>query len=91
MDFKVLATTFAVVFLAELGDKTQLAAMGMAADGKSGLSVFLGSALALCASSALAVLVGSWMAKNVPPDLIRYGAGAMFVVIGIWMLAFSGR
>ncbi len=91
LDIRVVFSTFMVVFLAELGDKTQLATMGFAADGKSAVSVFMGSALALCASSALAVLTGAWIAKAVPPDIIRYAAGGMFVLIGLWMLLFSGR
>ncbi len=91
MDIKVILSTFTVVFLAELGDKTQLATMGFAAGARSALSVFLGSALALCTSSALAVLGGAWIARTVPPDVIKYAAGSMFVLIGLWMLLFSGR
>ncbi len=57
MDWKLMATTFLAVFVAELGDKTQLATLSFASSGQSRLSVFLGSALALVATSAIAVMV----------------------------------
>ena len=90
-DIKILFSTFIMVFLAELGDKTQLATMGFAAESKSMLSVFIGSAMALCLSSALAVLAGAWIARHVSPDTVRMAAGGLFVVLGIWMLVFSGK
>ena len=80
-----------MVFLAELGDKTQLATMGFAAESNSMVSVFTGSALALCLSSALAVLAGGWIARHVSPDAIRMAAGGLFVILGLWMLVFSGK
>ena len=58
MDWRVLLTTFGVIFLAEMGDKTQLAAMTMAAQTKRPWTVFVGSALALTAVSAIGVVVG---------------------------------
>ncbi|ACL05790.1 protein of unknown function UPF0016 [Desulfatibacillum aliphaticivorans] len=90
-DIKILLSTFIMVFLAELGDKTQLATMGFAAESKSMVSVFIGSALALCLSSALAVLVGAWIAKHVSPNTVRMAAGGLFVFLGLWMLVFSGK
>mgnify|MGYP000947742670 CR=1 FL=1 len=90
MDFKVLFTTFALVFLAELGDKTQLATFAFAADTKSRLAVFLGSAGALIMTSLLAVLFGSLVSRMVPPQCIKLGAGALFIVLGVWMVLFSG-
>jgi len=90
MDFKVLFTTFALVFLAELGDKTQLATFAFAADTKSRLAVFLGSAGALIMTSLLAVLFGSLVSRMVPPQYIKLGAGALFIVLGVWMVLFSG-
>ena len=57
MDLRVLLTTFGVIFLAEMGDKTQLAAMTMAADSKKPWAVFIGASLALVAVSGLGVLV----------------------------------
>ncbi|MEE9418220.1 MAG: TMEM165/GDT1 family protein [Desulfatiglandaceae bacterium] len=90
MDLKVLITTFGMIFLAELGDKTQLATFLFAADNKSRVAVFLGSAGALVLTSLLAVLFGSVVGRVVPPMYIKIGAGAMFILLGLWMLLFSG-
>lgn len=90
MDLKVLITTFGMIFLAELGDKTQLATFLFAADNKSRVAVFLGSAGALVLTSLLAVLFGSVVGRVVPTMYIKIGAGAMFILLGLWMLLFSG-
>jgi Ca2+/H+ antiporter, TMEM165/GDT1 family len=82
MDVRLLASTFAAVFLAELGDKTQLATMSLASANASRWTVFIASASALVTSTALAVLVGELVAKAVPPVWIKRGAGLLFVVIG---------
>ena len=78
MDLRVLLTTFGIIFLAEMGDKTQLAAMTMAADSKKPWAVFIGASLALAAVSALGVLVGSVLVRRVlvrrlGPDLDDHG------------------
>ena len=86
MDFKIIFTTFAAVFLAELGDKTQLATFAFSADSKSRLSVFVGSASALVLTSLLAVVFGALIGRLVPPNYLRIGAGALFIVLGAWML-----
>lgn len=86
MDWRLVVTTFGAVFLAELGDKTQLATLSFAAGGKSRLAVFLGSALALVATSALAVLVGEGLARIVSPATLKRLSGVAFVVIGAWVL-----
>jgi len=91
MDFKVMLTTFGMIFLAELGDKTQLATLSFAAESKSGLPVFLGSAAALILTSLLAVVFGSFINRFVPAAYIRIGAGVLFVILGGWMLIFSGK
>jgi putative Ca2+/H+ antiporter (TMEM165/GDT1 family) len=90
MDIKVLLTTFGMIFLAELGDKTQLATLCFAAESKSRLAVFLGSAGALVLTSLLAVLFGSVASRLVPSNYIKIGAGALFVLLGLWMLLFPG-
>lgn len=90
MDFKVLLTTFGLIFLAELGDKTQLATFAFAAESKSRLAVFLGSACALLLTSLLAVVFGSTISRLIPPNYIKLGAGALFVLLGLWMLLSSG-
>ncbi len=89
MDWKLFISTFGVIFLAELGDKTQLATLSLAAGGSSRWTVFAGSALALIATSALAVLLGEGLSRVVPPIWIRRGAGVMFIVLGIICLSGS--
>jgi len=86
MDWKLVATTFASVFLAELGDKTQLATLTFATGGGSRWAVFLGSASALVATSALAVVGGEAIARVVPPALLKKLAGVAFLAIGAWVL-----
>jgi putative Ca2+/H+ antiporter (TMEM165/GDT1 family) len=86
IDWKLLASTFGLIFVAELGDKTQLATLGLAAGGKSKLAVFLGAALALAATSAIAVVFGSALSRVVPTEWIERGAGVLFIVIGIFYL-----
>jgi len=87
MDFRVLLTTFGIIFLAEMGDKTQLAAMTMAAQTKRPWAVFVGASLALAAVSALGVLVGSVIGDYVPLEWVKRGAAVAFIIIGILMLA----
>lgn len=94
MDLKVLMTTFGLVFLAELGDKTQLATLLLASDSDSKLPVFIGSAAALVLCSLLAVLAGTAVSRWVPEHYIKIGAGIAFVAVGIWTLVaacFSGQ
>jgi Ca2+/H+ antiporter, TMEM165/GDT1 family len=90
MDFKVLLTTFATIFLAELGDKTQLATFAFSAETKSRVAVFIGSAGALVLTSLLGVLLGAAISKLIPPNFLKMGAGALFVILGIWMILFPG-
>jgi len=88
LDLKLLGTIFSVVFIAELGDKTQLATMLFAADREvSKLTVFIGASLALVTASALGVLAGSLLAHALSPRHLNIIAGAGFVGIGIWTLA----
>jgi putative Ca2+/H+ antiporter (TMEM165/GDT1 family) len=87
MDLKIVMTTFMMVFLAELGDKTQLATFCLTADcSDSKLSVFLGSAGALVLSSLIAVLLGAAFSRLIPAHYIKIAAGIFFVVVGIWTL-----
>jgi putative Ca2+/H+ antiporter (TMEM165/GDT1 family) len=86
MDPKLIGTTFVAVFLAELGDKTQLATLTFAASGQSRWSVFIGSAAALVATSAIAVLAGEALVRVISPTLLKRLAGVAFVLIGAWVL-----
>lgn len=87
MDWKVLSSTFMAIFLAELGDKTQLAGLALAAGSRSKWSVFVGSALALVLTSAIAVAAGEAVTKVVSPIWLRRAAGLAFVVMGVLFLA----
>jgi putative Ca2+/H+ antiporter (TMEM165/GDT1 family) len=91
MDWKLLASTFGAIFIAELGDKTQIATLTLAASGSSRWAVFLGSALALAATSAIAVLVGEGLSRAIPPIWLRRGAGVLFLVLGILFLTSGSR
>lgn len=87
MDWKILATVFVSVFIAEMGDKTQLATMLFAADRDvSKWTVFFGASVALVATSAIGVLVGGALANFVSEKQLHYLAGAGFVIIGLWTL-----
>ena len=88
MDLKVLFVVFGTVFLAELGDKTQLATVLFASKPEVSLvTVFIGASLALILSSLLAVAAGSVISQYVNPRYLSYIAGAGFIVIGIWTIA----
>ncbi len=87
MDTKVFLMTFSAIFLAEMGDKTQLAAMTLSAQTGKPWAVLLGSSLALACVSAIAVVVGSALANVLPLEWIKRGAGVLFVVIGVLMIA----
>lgn len=87
MDWRVFLTTFGVIFLAEMGDKTQLAAMSMAAQSEKPWAVFIGAALALTAVSAIGVLVGGVPGNYLPLIWIKRVAAVAFIVIGVLILA----
>ena len=83
---KVILTTFWLVFIAELGDKTQVETMLLAAKCDSPMPVFIGSSLALIVASALATYGGGVITKFVPPEYIQYAAGMGFIVMGVLIL-----
>lgn len=87
MNWRVLLTTFGVIFLAELGDKTQLAAMTLAAQTKQPWAVFLGGALALACVTAIGVVVGGLLGNYVPLEWVKRVAAVAFILIGVLMLA----
>jgi putative Ca2+/H+ antiporter (TMEM165/GDT1 family) len=87
MDLKVLFVVFGTVFLAELGDKTQLATVLFASKPSVSLvTVFVGASLALILSSLIAVAAGSVISQYVDPRYLSYLAGAGFIIIGIWTI-----
>jgi putative Ca2+/H+ antiporter (TMEM165/GDT1 family) len=87
MDLKLLMTVFATVFVAELGDKTQLSTMLYAANARNGTwTVFIGAAMALIVSSALGVFAGALIGSRINPRLLARIAGAGFIAVGLWTL-----
>ncbi len=87
MDWKVLGTAFLTLFLAELGDKTQLAVITMSArEGSSKLAVFVGASLALILVTLLAVAFGSVLTQFVPVDWLQRIVALAFITIGVLML-----
>jgi putative Ca2+/H+ antiporter (TMEM165/GDT1 family) len=84
-ELKVLLSTFALLFVAELGDKTQLAVISMTAKHKMPLWVFLGASLALVAVTALGVLGGELLTRVIPEMVLRKIAAGLFVIMGVLM------
>jgi Ca2+/H+ antiporter, TMEM165/GDT1 family len=79
-------TAFVTIFLAELGDKTQLATLLMSAESNSPWIVFAGAASALLATSLLGVIVGRWLAQRVPENTLKTAAGTSLLAISVWLL-----
>ncbi|MEH1840814.1 MAG: TMEM165/GDT1 family protein [Nostoc sp.] len=81
----VFGTTFITIFLAEIGDKTQLSTLLMSAESHSPWVVFIGSAAALITTSLLGVLLGSWIASRLSPKTVEKSAGVMLLVISLML------
>ena len=87
MDWKVFLTVFGAIFIAELGDKTQLATMMFAADKQvSKWVVFAGASAALVTASAIGVLAGNLLSQYMDEKVMSYVAGSVFVLIGVFIL-----
>ncbi|MFL0797685.1 MAG: TMEM165/GDT1 family protein [Cellvibrionaceae bacterium] len=87
MDWKIFSTVIVTVFIAELGDKTQLATMLFAADkAVNKWVVFAGASVALIAAAGLGVLVGSLLSQYLNEKLLNTIAGVAFIAIGAWTL-----
>jgi len=84
---RILALTFGLLFLAEMGDKSQLAVVTLAARTGSPVAVFLGAVLALSLVTLLGALAGKAVARLMPVQWVSIGAGLLFVIIGILTLA----
>ena len=85
MDWKPVIATFGLVFIAELGDKTQIAAMCQAAQFQKPWLVLLGASLALTLVSGIGVAVGHFAGAAFPREVIRYGAAGLFIIMGVLM------
>ncbi len=86
MDWKIFFTTFVTIFVAEIGDKTQFAAMAAASQTKSVVPVLLAVIIALGAAGSLGVLGGRILADFLDPKWMRILAGSLFVLMGAWIL-----
>ena len=81
----IFGTTFATVFVAELGDKTQIATLLLSAESGRPLIVFIGASLALICSSLVGVLLGRWLSKTVPAKNFESIAGGLMIGLGLWL------
>jgi hypothetical protein len=87
MDWKTLLLSFSIVFLAELGDKTQLTALSLTTSRGGGTwAVFVGASLALVSTTALAVLCGSFLSRHLPEKYLHLGSALLFIVMGVALL-----
>ena len=84
--FSILITSFSTIFLAELGDKTQLATLILSAQSGRPLIIFLGAALALITTSLLGVLIGRWIANNLPRERFTVVSGIIMLSLGIYLV-----
>jgi putative Ca2+/H+ antiporter (TMEM165/GDT1 family) len=88
METKLFATVFGTVFLAELGDKTQIATLLFAAREVSSLAtVFVAASLALIAATAIGVAAGAVISAYLDPKYLTYFAGTAFILVGIWTIS----
>ena len=81
----ILITTFTTIFIAELGDKTQLATLMLSAESGKPIIVFIGSSLALISSSLVGVLIGKWLSKTISPSKFEFFTGCLMIIISIFL------
>ena len=91
INFQILGSTFLMIFLAELGDKTQISTFAFASEAKSPLSVFLGASLALVCTSFLGVVLGGVLGRFVPERIMKFAAALVFLGFGAWTLVEAVR
>ena len=84
----IFFTTFTTIFIAELGDKTQIATLMLSAESGKPIIVFLGSSLALISSSVVGVVIGKWLSKKISPSKFALFTGALMILISLF-LAFD--
>ncbi|KXG73850.1 TMEM165/GDT1 family protein [Thermotalea metallivorans] len=84
--WKIIISAFWMVFLAELGDKTQLQTMLLATQSKSVFAVFIGASAALVLSAFIGVFAGTYITKYIPPQYLQFSAGIAFIIIGVLTL-----
>ena len=81
----IFFTTFTTIFIAELGDKTQIATLMLSAESGKPIIVFLGSSLALICSSVVGVLIGKWLSKKISPSKFAFFTGALMIIISLFL------
>jgi putative Ca2+/H+ antiporter (TMEM165/GDT1 family) len=86
MDWKLFATAFTMLFLAELGDKTQLAVFTLSTQSNNFLPVFLGASTALVLVTFIGVFLGRFVCNYIPASILNTAAGLLFVIMGIFIL-----
>lgn len=86
MNWTLFITTFVTIFLAELGDKTQFAAIAASSEATSTKEVLLAVVLALATAGAIGVLAGKILAQFINPEIMRYISGSLFIIVGLWVL-----
>ena len=91
INLQVLGSAFLMIFLAELGDKTQITTFAFASESNSPLSVFVGAALALVCSSIVGVVLGGAVGKFVPERIMKFAAALVFLGFGVWTLVQAIR
>ncbi len=91
VNLQVLFSTFIMIFLAELGDKTQVSTFAFASETRSPLSVFLGASLALVCTSLLGVVLGGLVGRFVPGRIMKFVAAVVFLGFGVWTLVEAIR
>ncbi len=84
--WSIFTSTFLTIFLAEIGDKTQLTTLLMSAESQSPWIVFAGAAMALITTSLLGVLIGRWMANRLSPKTMETVAGTLLLLISVMLL-----
>ena len=86
--FSIFLSTFATIFIAELGDKTQIATLMLSAESGKPAIVFFGSSVALISSSVVGVLIGKWLSKKILPSTFELFTGILMILIS-FILAYD--
>jgi len=81
----IFITTFTTIFIAERGDKTQIATLMLSAESGKPIIVFLGSSLALISSSIVGVLIGKWLSNKISPSKFALFTGALMIIISVYL------
>ena len=81
----IFITTFTTIFIAELGDKTQIATLMLSAESGKPIIVFLGSSVALISSSLVGVLIGKWLSKKISPSKFSFFTGLLMIIISLFL------